>query len=210
MKKVEKELPNKPSLVNALLDKLAKEEISIEAVARDPGLKLLLSHRELGRIEDRAYWQYTKYILKYTGDAGRELPFLARARIMESIRLRAYLDAFIKAVLGYLGLAGSGRLPYHQFSNALLKRLAPRDPVMWPPIMTELLEYWTERRSLDPKVAKIVALVTAKACYQLLHGKMRFRVGSPEELYPELEYKARRRFLGEAKEQTVQGGSGES
>ena len=173
MKKVKKELPNRLELVNALLEELAREEINVDAMIEDPGLKLLLNRRELNRIEDKAYYQYAKYILKYVGDADRELPFLARARIMETIRLRAYLDTFIKAALGYLGLAGSARLPYHQLSNALLKRLAAKDPVVWPSITTELLEYWTKRRSLDPRVAKIIALITAKVCYQLFFGKLR-------------------------------------
>jgi len=184
--------------INELLDRLAKENFTVENIINSSDLKLLLNSLDLMRAERVIHQRYLKYIAK----RGDVVYPPSREALYEAIRGRVYLDVFLKAALDFLGVRGPHRLDYLRIAYKLMKRLKGMRLECWPEILEEAAAWWERPVKLDPKIAKIITILTAKVLYQLHYGKLRLEKIPHEILYPEVKHGG--------EERAVQGSSGES
>ena len=177
------------SQIESFLESLSQEEFSLESIMDGSNLELLITPFDLKKAEEDSQYRFRKYVEKRVLYRGEKFSGEARKNIRDGIRTRRYIDAFLKAVLGHFGILGWMKLYYHSFAYSIVKRLKRPHFTEWPRILQEVYDIWVRSKGLDPKIAKIVALLTAKVYYQLQYGKFKPPDGVSEELYPELEYK---------------------
>ena len=174
--------------IMSFLESLSQEEFSLESITNGSNLELLLPPFGIARIEREVQNRFRKYIEKRVVYRGEKYSSEARRNIRDGIRVRAYLDTFLRTALSYLGFTAWGKLAYHSFAHAIIRRLKRPHFREWPRILKEVYDVWVKSKGLDPKAARIVALLVAKLFFQLRFGKFRPPDGISEELYPELEY----------------------
>lgn len=169
--------------VAELLNRLASEDYTLENIADDSGLELLLDPYDLVKAEEELRSRYFKYLKKYKGTIWPT----SRMGVYEGFRKRVYIDAFLRAALGHLGIAGPQKVDYYRVAFKVMKALRNKSLREWPQILEKATVWWSTPVELDPKIAKVITILTAKVLYQLLYGK--FKVGRvPREiLYPDLE-----------------------
>ena len=126
--------------------------------------------------------------------SGQEIWGLLTPRSIENVekriqdfRIRAYLDEILNRTLDHLGLAGPLREAYRQFAHEIVKSLRRNSVADWPKLIEAIYVFWTKAYDLDPKMAKITALVAAKAYYQLAHGKLETPIRGEERSRREAE-----------------------
>ena len=169
--------------ISGLLDRLAEEDFTLENIVNDSAIKLLLGPRELWEAERAIESRYLKYVKK----RGDVVYPPSREALYKALRERAYLDAILKVALDFLGICGPHKLDYHCIAYKLAKKLKDMRVERWPQILEEAAAWWERPVKLDPKIAKIITILTAKVLYQLLYGKFKLERVPRKILYPDLE-----------------------
>ena len=148
------------------VEKLGELDFTIEAISDFSELEGLVPPRDLEAARERGEERYRRYIDKMRG----RIPPDGRAKARGFFMAEAYLEAYLKAASARLGLGGEARRDCRKIALSILRRLRKLDPKLWPQFLYGLCSMWIGLTDLDPKLVRMVAMLTAKVFYRLEYG----------------------------------------
>ncbi|MHC1610884.1 MAG: hypothetical protein ACXQTW_04700 [Candidatus Methanospirareceae archaeon] len=172
------------------IEKLGELEFTLETISDFSELEGLVSPQDLEEAREKADERYRRYIEKLVLGKGAYIPLDGRVSVREFFIAEAYLDTYLKVALTSLGLDSKARRDYHSIPPSIVRRLRKQKPILWPRFLYGLYSMWAESGKFDPKIVRIVVMLTAKVFYQFRFGKLRPPEPSERDLYPELEAEA--------------------
>jgi len=172
------------------LERLEDLEFYPEVIADFSELEDLVSPEDLERAKEEADKRFRSFVEGEVLTKGVELTSFQREEALKKLRAWAYLDAYVDAALDYFGIKGDVRRDYqrvaHDAARLLRKHAHGAWSEEWPRYLYGFYGKWINFGSLDPRIVKIILMLTAKVCYQICFGKLRPPEPSKRELYPEL------------------------
>jgi len=164
MRKRRVELPK--ITFDEMLENLANQEISVENIMNVAEAEFILGRH--GQLE--AVRLAEKRFQKYMEKRGFELPPLAQESMRKNIHANAYLEVAVRKIIGKFGVAGARVIDYMRLARRVSSIVHRKPYNAWVKHIKNTINYWVEFYDCDPKIAYIVALVSAKIAYDIWHS----------------------------------------
>jgi hypothetical protein len=149
-----------------LLLRLESAELTEEEAFNVEEVRMLLSERALAWAMEEAKARYDKWLAKAGSRALKGSQELYR----EKTQRLCFLDALCTEPLNFYGVVGVMRALYRSYSRRLFKSLMKNSPSGWLQAAQALLRQWSARPDVEPKVLKVLTILTLKLAYWMERG----------------------------------------
>jgi len=151
--------------IKQILNLLENEEITLDIIFNVNPVPLILGRHGTKVATREAEKRYEKWFVK----RGAELTKLAAEDQHRALHYRTYMEMLLRTVLGEYGLAGALGLPYYSLAGRITRIIHKEPPMFWIDSIEGTIEYWLRRHKTDPKITKVVALLTAKLAFEFFY-----------------------------------------
>lgn len=161
--------------INAIYNLLLSLEdvpFKLDIFLNDAEVKAILDMLSIERIRSMTYTARQKYIAKL----GRKLDplYVDKAVYDATITFGEMITItmIVRIVCSYYGITSFAMLPYISFARRLYRKLRRNHPISYEIIVNKCYDDGVRQFDLNPKVARVITLLTVKAYFYLQREKI--------------------------------------